>query len=165
VRSRSKSGFTMLEAMFTMAIFSLVLSALAYSLGQLSRVSLARKDFGFELEALHVTKLIRDDARNAQQVSVTGTGLVFVGQNTEMSLNQRLGYGLNSIRSKATVAYQYTDGWLYRTKSTDLTDAQRAPVNQLTSFSVERDGNVARVRFTSEKINAVQSFETVVRLP
>ena len=162
---RRSTGFTLVEAMFTMAIFSLVLSALAYSLAQLSQVSLARKDFGFELEALQVTKLIRDDARNAQQVSVGSNELVFVGQNARLPLKTRLEYGLNSSGSRATVRYQYIDGWLYRTISTDLDGSERAPVNQLTSFEVRRDGNVARVKFSSQKRKVLESFETAVSLP
>ena len=158
-------GFTMIEAMFTIAIFSIVLSALAYSLGQLSPVSLARKDFGFELEALQVTKLIREDARNARQVSVGSTEMTFVGQNVALPLATRLVDGLDSSSSRETIQYQYTEGWLYRTKTNELTGSERAPVNQLASFEVTSDGKVARVKFVCEKRNVVESFETVVALP
>lgn len=161
---RSKSGFTIIEALFTMVIFSLVLSALAYSLSMLSRVSLARKDFGFELEALQLTQLIRDDARNASQVSVSTGSLTLVGQDGEIPLPQRLEAGLNAAGSLATVRYEFLDGWLYRTKSTE-SKTERAPVNQLASFEVERDGRLAKIRFTSEKINKTESFETLVQLP
>ena len=161
---KRRGGFTIIEALFTMVIFSLVLSALAYSLSMLSRVSLARKDFGFELEALQLTQLIRDDARNASQVSASAGSLVFVGQDGEKSLTERLEAGLSAPGSMATVRYEFVEGWLYRTKSTDLR-TERAPVYQLASFEVEQNGRLARVKFSSEKSNKTESFETVVQLP
>lgn len=160
----SSGGFTVIEALFTMLIFSLVLSGLAYSLSMLSRVSLARKDFGFELEALQLTQLIRDDARNASQVSASAGSLVFVGQDGEKSLADRLEVGLNAPGSLSTVRYEFVDGWLYRSKSTELR-TEKAPVYQLASFEVEQEGRLARVRFSSEKSNKTESFETVVQLP
>lgn len=162
---RRSRGFSLIEAMFTISIFALVLSALAYSLGLLSRVSLARKDFGFELEALQISQLIRDDARNAQSVTVSESTLTCVGQNPAMPLTQRLEYGLSSPRSQATVVYRYTEGWLYRTVTTDPDVTQTAPVGLLTTFEIVRDEKVARVKFSSEKLNVIESFETVVRLP
>ena len=161
---KRRGGFTIIEALFTMVIFSLVLSALAYSLSMLSRVSLARKDFGFELEALQLTQLIRDDARNASQVSASAGSLVFVGQDGEQSLTERLEAGLSAPGSMATVRYEFVEGWLYRTKSTDL-KTERAPVYQLASFEVEQNGRLAKVKFSSEKSNKTETFETVVQLP
>ena len=164
MRARRRYGFTLIEAMFTLAIFSLVLYALAHSLGMLARVGLSRQDFGIELEVLQVSQLIRNDARNAAQATVSTDTVTFVGQNPELSLATRLAQGLDSDSSKATVVFNFRDGWLYRTV-TDSSGSRSAPVCKLESFVASQDGSLARLEMETILQSKGRTFEAVVQLP
>lgn len=160
-----RAGFTLLEALFSLLIFSIVLSALAYSLAQLSRVSLARKDFGLELEVLQIAQLLRADARNAARSDLSPQSLTFLGQNYNTRLDQRLEAGLNSTFSGLEVKYEFREGWLFRKTSGELASAEEVPVNQLQDFAAEQDGPLATVTLSIEKLNRLQTFKVRLVLP
>lgn len=158
------SGFSVLEALFSLLIFAIVLSALAYSLGQLSRVSLARQDFGAELEALQLGRLLRTDCSNAKSVVISDTSLSLVGQNPQLSLGTRLDLGLDSAEASSTVVYEFREGWLFRSQSASE-GSETSPLSELQSFSARREGNLAMVKFAVNRSNKVQNFELKVVLP
>ncbi|MFA5506840.1 MAG: hypothetical protein WC314_22050 [Vulcanimicrobiota bacterium] len=162
---KGRSAFSLLEAILTVFIFSLVLSALAYSLGQLSRVSLARQDFGLELEAVQVTQLVRDDARNATQAELGAGWIQFTGQDLEQPLATRIEQGMTATPSLATVRYEFTEGWLYRTRTDGNGQSQTAPMAELAAFEIEPSGRLATVRFAFSKLNKVEHFEARLKLP
>ena len=161
---RTSSGFSVIEALFSLLIFAIVLSALAYSLGQLSRVSLSRQDFGTELEVLQLARLLRADSANAKSLTITDSSLTLVGQNPHLSLSQRMELGLDSMEASSTVVYEFREGWLFRSQSF-LEGSETSPLSPLDSFSARREGNLALVSFAVNRINKVQSFDLKVVIP
>lgn len=154
----------MIEGLFSLLIFIMVLAALAQSLANLSRAAQARDKLGVEFELAQVASLVREDLQGAQSQTNTANSLTLVRQNPELPLEERVSRGLNNSTSSIQVTYLVREGWLRRIRVAEGRTLD-SPLLEVTALRIEEELGVVSVTLDYELTQASGSFEIKVDTP
>jgi type II secretory pathway component PulJ len=155
--TKRKSGFTLLEGLFSLFLISMVLTSLAATLKGALKVRQASAGSGVAGEVDHVVTLLRRDLASALETEFEEKQLSLKMVDPGLTYEQRRPGGPFAEGFMVKVRYIYRDGALYRHFIRQNDDEVDFLV-QLQDFKLTGGGGLVRAQFVQKTQGALKRY-------
>ena len=171
---KKQSGFTLIEALFSMFIVFMTLGSLAYTLSQAANVKTTLRESGSLSEIVHTMATIRNDVAATHNLVAPASGTANRLELERFDPTKLLADRIDDIldfeafdaADLMRVEYYLNAGRIYRRTSSGSAPTLTAPLVKALNFQVEpkSGGALLEIQLVEERERVTKTHQFVVRV-